>query len=92
VVKIPIFEYECKTCNKKIEKLEFGEEMEMDHFCPECKGLMKRIISETRFELKYNNKKDCCSWGKDGYASSKYWDAYKSARARGEKVKPAGED
>jgi len=33
-----------------------------------------------------------CSWGNEGYSSSHYWDAYRAARARGEDVKPAGED
>jgi putative FmdB family regulatory protein len=89
---MPLFEYRCSVCNNVDEKLEFGNEMEQEHFCSLCDGASNRIVSMGRFELKYNNKTDICSWGNEGYASSQYWNAYKAARARGEDVKPAGED
>jgi hypothetical protein len=92
VIKIPLFEYRCNLCNNVDERLEFGTEMEADHYCSLCEGLASRIVSQCKFELKYNNKTDMCSWGSEGYASSHYWDEYKAARARGENVKPAGED
>ena len=89
---MPLFEYICTSCDNIDEKLEFGDEMEQEHFCSKCNKPSKRIVSRSRFELKYNNKTDCCSWGGEGYASSQYWNAYKAARSRGEDVKPAGED
>jgi len=90
---MPIFEYRCTICNNVDERLEFGkEEEEQDHFCSKCEKPSERIVSRSKFELKYNNKTDLCSWGNEGYASSHYWDDYRAARERGEKVKPAGED
>jgi len=92
VFEIPIFEYLCNDCGYYEEKLEFGKEMDKEHICPKCEKVMDKLISKSRFELKYNNKTDMCSWGNDGYSSSHYWDAYRAARANGQNVKPAGED
>ena len=89
---MPLFEYECMECGNVDERLEFGDEMEQEHFCSECNGLASRIVSNCKFKLVYNNRTDVCSWGSEGYASSHYWDEYKAAKERGEKVKPAGED
>jgi len=89
---VPLFEYECAECGNIDERLEFGSEMEQDHYCSKCGKTSDRIVSKNHFKLIYNNKTDLCSWGYDGYASSQYWRDYKAAKARGEDVKPAGED
>jgi putative FmdB family regulatory protein len=89
---MPIYEYVCSSCGNYEERLEFGSEVDREHVCPSCNKQMDRIVSQCRFKLIYNNKTDVCSWGNEGYASSQYWKAYKEAKARGEDVKPAGED
>ena len=89
MIKIPLFEYRCNLCNNVDERLEFGTEMEADHYCSLCEGLASRIVSQCKFELKYNNKTDLCDWEGN---SSHYWDDYKKARENGQNVKPAGED
>ena len=89
---MPLFEYRCSVCNNVDEKLEFGKEMDQKHVCSKCNKPSEKIVSASRFELIYNNKTDMCSWGGEGYASSQYWNSYKAAKARGENVKPAGED
>jgi len=86
---MPIFEYLCNDCGCYEEKLEFGKEMDEKHTCPKCKKAMDRLISKSRFELKYNNRTDMCDWKGN---SSHYWDAYKQARANGQNVKPTGSD
>jgi len=41
--------------------------------CPKCKTIMKNKCYCGSFELKYDNKKDMCGWGSDGYNSSQYY-------------------
>ena len=89
---MPLHDYECNECGSIDERLEFGKEMDKEHYCSKCNRLMSRIVSLCKFKLVYNNKTDTCSWGNEGYASSQYWREYKKARERGEDVKPAGED
>ncbi len=81
-------DYECAKCFN-IEELyvEANEEMK----CSKCSGIMKKIITGMRFELKYNPKTDMCSWGNEGYAASQYWKDVKKARDEGHKVKGANE-
>lgn len=86
---MPIMEYRCEKCDNIDERLEFGTEMDEEHYCSKCNGLASRIVSKCKFELKYNNKVDCCDWNGN---SSHYWDAYKKAREDGQDVKPSGED
>ena len=87
---MPIYEYICKDCEVLDERIEFGEEIDAPHPCPECGKEMSRMIpSKMSFKLVYNNKTDICSWGHEGYESSRYWDAYKKAKAEGKDVKPA---
>ena len=88
MIKIPIYEYVC-NCGHYEEKLEFGNEMNEVHICPDCGEQMDRIVSLSKFKLEYNNKTDLCDWSGN---SSHYWDAYKKAREEGKDVKPAGED
>lgn len=46
---MPIYEYQCETCQACFERLIFGSEEEA-LACPECKGKkVKRLISCTSF-------------------------------------------
>jgi putative FmdB family regulatory protein len=92
VIKIPIYEYVCRACGYVDEEIEFGDEMNREHFCSQCNTLSDRKVSLSKFKLVYDNKTDMCSWGNEGYASSQYWNAYKKAKENGENVKPYGED
>lgn len=60
--------------------------------CPECGVEMLNKCQCHSFKLCYDPKKDTVGWSHDGYATTQYWKDYKAAKARGEKVKPAGSD
>jgi len=85
----PIYDAECIECGKIEEDLW----LKMDEEPTECScgGKRKKHVGG-RFKLVYNNKKDLCTWGDDGYSSSQYWRLVKEARDRGEKVKGINED
>jgi len=49
---MPIYEFQCSAC-KAIREKWFSVKDAPDHIpCKECKGMMKRIISNTTFILK----------------------------------------
>lgn len=87
---MPLYDYKCEECSYVEEKLEFGDEIDKDHFCPKCNGKMIRLPpTKMSFELKYDNKKDVCGWGFNNYETSRYWDDVNKERAKGKDVKPA---
>ncbi len=86
---MPLYEYICEACEHKEERLEFGEEINREHICPQCGRKMDRIVSLCKFKLEYNNKTDLCDWQGN---TSQYWRAYKEAKSEGKDVKPYGED
>lgn len=48
---MPIYEYECTSCNEKREYLQkFSDEPIRE--CPSCGGTLKRLISNSSFILK----------------------------------------
>ena len=49
---MPLYEYRCKSCNEKEEKLE-GYDAPKEHDCPKCgaPGAMHREVSLTSFTL-----------------------------------------
>jgi len=61
---MPIYEYQCEKCKKTFEQFQkiTDEPLKM---CPDCKGKVKRLISQTSFSLKG------AGWYKDGYSSAK---------------------
>jgi putative FmdB family regulatory protein len=61
---MPLYEYRCKSCGEKEEKLE-GFDAPTEHDCPECgKPLaMHRIVSLTSFTLAGGG------WMAQGYAN-----------------------
>jgi putative FmdB family regulatory protein len=45
-VKMPLYEYECPECGRKLELRRSIAESERDVKCPECgKGILKRVLS-----------------------------------------------
>ena len=84
---MPLNQYECKNCKKTMEKLEFGNEMDIEKLCPDCNTPMIWLFpTDMHFKLKYNPKIDKVSWGNEGYARSQYWDEVKKQRANGKNV------
>ena len=58
---MPIYEYYCKGCGKKFERLQKISDKPLTS-CPQCGKRVKRLISQTSFSLKGEG------WYKDGYA------------------------
>lgn len=48
---MPLYEYVCPKCNKKVEKLVFGKEVDELPLCEKCKKPMKRILSTFGFDI-----------------------------------------
>jgi len=56
---MPIYEYECKTCNKRIEKIRKMSEREDLVTCPTCKNEMKVCTSDiSRFKINWIETKN----------------------------------
>ena len=77
---------DCKVLKEDV-RLAYGEQPE--EICPECGKQMTKKVDFGSFQLKYNNKTDVCDWTGE---TSQYWKAFNEAKARGENVKPYGED
>ena len=60
---MPIYEYRCSKCHKTFEKFQKITDSPLAH-CPDCRGKVQRLISQTSFSLKGGG------WYKDGYSSS----------------------
>ena len=60
---MPVYEYECTDCQKVIEVQQKISDPPLSS-CPECHGLVKKVISMTSFQLKGGG------WYADGYASA----------------------
>jgi putative FmdB family regulatory protein len=57
---MPIYEYRCKKCEHKFEKLvKLGV---LPPFCPKCEGETEKLVSRGNFALKGGG------WFKDGYS------------------------
>jgi putative FmdB family regulatory protein len=48
---MPLYEYECPTCQKIIEAIQKFSDAPLET-CPDCKGPIKKIMSSTSFALK----------------------------------------
>ncbi|KFZ26313.1 MAG: hypothetical protein KQ78_01486 [Candidatus Izimaplasma bacterium HR2] len=79
----------CLDCKIIKEDVRLAYKEEPTEMCPKCGKQMTKKVAFGSFELKYDCKRDCCDWFGE---TSQYWKAYKEAKARGENVKPAGED
>jgi putative FmdB family regulatory protein len=60
---MPIYEYKCKKCSKKVEELQGYNDPAPE--CKECKEAMVRLISQPSFHLKGSG------WYKDHYGLKK---------------------
>lgn len=72
---MPVYEYECKGCDKVFEVQQKISEAPLST-CPECQGPVRKLMSMTSFQLRGGG------WYADGYASP-------SAAKAGESAKPA---
>lgn len=61
---MPIYEYHCTKCQKTFERFQKITERPLTE-CPDCKGKVERLISQTSFTLRG------AGWYKDGYSSAK---------------------
>lgn len=60
---MPIYEYQCESCEDIIEKFQSLSEDPMTT-CPSCSGSLKKLISMSSFQLKGGG------WYADGYSST----------------------
>lgn len=60
---MPVYEYECKSCNKVFEVQQKMADKPLTS-CPDCEGEVKKLMSMSSFQLKGGG------WYADGYASS----------------------
>ena len=81
----------CPECDDRHIDVFVDNKMPMPK-CPKCDIVMKKLVSQITFELKYDNRKDTCGWSNDGYASSQYWKDIKNAKADGKKVEEPKND
>jgi putative FmdB family regulatory protein len=61
---MPLYEYECKTCHKRTEKIQKFSDPEIT-ICPHCGGELERTITAPAFQFAGGG------WYKDGYGSAK---------------------
>jgi len=59
---MPVYEYECKKCGKVHEVWQSLKDAPLAE-CPECKGEVAKIISQSTFQLKGGG------WYADGYSN-----------------------
>jgi putative FmdB family regulatory protein len=48
---MPVYEYQCKECGHIEEAFQKISESPLE-ICPQCKGLLKKLISQSSFHLK----------------------------------------
>ena len=60
---MPIYEYECKSCENVFEVQQRMTDDPLEA-CPECKGEVKKLISASSFQLKGGG------WYADGYSGA----------------------
>jgi putative FmdB family regulatory protein len=61
---MPLYEYECQACHRRIEKIQKFSDPELT-VCPHCAGRLERTITAAAFSFAGGG------WYKDGYASAK---------------------
>lgn len=60
---MPIYEYQCSSCQKVIEVMQRITEEPLAQ-CPDCHGSVKKLVSMSAFHLKGGG------WFADGYSTS----------------------
>jgi putative FmdB family regulatory protein len=61
---MPLYEYECQACHRRLEKIQKFSDADLT-LCPYCGGLLERTITAAAFSFAGGG------WYKDGYASAK---------------------
>ena len=61
---MPLYEYECTACHRRIEKIQKFSDAELT-VCPHCGGTLERTITAAAFSFQGGG------WYKDGYGSTK---------------------
>jgi putative FmdB family regulatory protein len=61
---MPLYEYECKQCQRLTEKIQKFSDMEITE-CPYCGGVLERVVSAPAITFKGGG------WFKDGYGNAK---------------------
>jgi putative FmdB family regulatory protein len=77
---MPIYEYECESCGYRKEimiRKPSDEKGSHKLGCDKCKGMMKRVISPSNFQLKGGG------WYKDGYGNNRQPKKEKSPTKKG---------
>ena len=71
---MPIYEYECSSCNKVFEVQQRISDDPLES-CPDCQGEVKKIVSVSSFQLKGGG------WYADGYSGTSNGNGKKEAQA-----------
>jgi putative FmdB family regulatory protein len=61
---MPLYEYECKQCQRHTEKIQKFSDPEITE-CPHCGGVLERVVSAPAIAFKGGG------WFKDGYGNAK---------------------
>lgn len=59
----------CPECDERHIDVFVDNKLPMPK-CQKCDVVMKKLVSQITFELKYDNRKDSCDWNGN---SSQYW-------------------
>lgn len=78
---MPVYEYECPTCEKVFEVQQRMSDAPLTA-CPDCSGKVKKIVSMSSFHLKGGG------WYSDGYGSKAPADGEKTEKSSDKKSKP----
>jgi putative FmdB family regulatory protein len=83
---MPLYEYECDACHRRVEKIQKFSDPELTE-CPHCGGRLERTVTAPSFQFAGGG------WYKDLYASSKPGgDAKPEAAGAKPDAKPATAD
>jgi putative FmdB family regulatory protein len=80
VRELPIYEYKCTKCGRILEVMQKITDKPLEK-CPSCKGLLRRLISLTSFQLKGSG------WYATDYKDKKDGGRKPAAKKRGEEEK-----
>ena len=61
---MPLYEYQCQACNRRIEKIQKFSDPELT-VCPHCGGPLERLLTAPAVQFKGSG------WYKDLYSSAK---------------------
>ena len=79
---MPIYEYQCSSCQKVIEVMQSMTEEPLSQ-CPDCHGSVKKLVSMSAFHLKGGG------WFADGYSDSPGNNGKASGKGNGSAAKSA---